>query len=249
MTTVTNKMYKSKIVVVVLFCLLTSCSTLKSTDDLNSQISRDPLEGFNRGVYAFNTTADKVILKPIAKGYNTVVPKPAKNGVRNFFNNLNEPLNVVNNLLQGQIERSLIAVARFALNSTFGFAGLFDIAKHSNLAPVQEDFGQTLAAWGVKPGPYLMLPFLGPTNLRDSFGRIADASAYYPINELTETDNSRVAFSTLDLVDTRSNLLKFDDALNAQLDPYSFIKLTIEQNRINALYNGTPPENDNADEF
>jgi phospholipid-binding lipoprotein MlaA len=218
------------------------CSTLDKSDDPSRQTSRDPIEGLNRAVYSFNSGADKIVLRPIAKAYSATLPKPAKKSVGRFFRNLNEPLNALNNLLQGNVDGALSSTFRFAVNSTVGVFGLFDVANKLDVKPAQEDFGQTLAAWGVGPGPYLMLPFLGPSNLRDLSGTIVDSSAWYPINRLSDSNSGRFAFTALNTINTRAELIGADLLLNKQLDPYSFIKQASEQNRLKKIYNGDPPE-------
>jgi len=222
--------------------LTSGCSTLKSTDDVSEQVSADPLKGFNRTMYGFNKAADTVILKPVSQAYNYVLPKPAKNSVGNFFDNLAEPLNVVNNALQGKGNRALNSTYRFVLNSTVGVLGLFDVASYYKIEPAKEDLGQTLAAWGVKPGPYIMLPLLGPSNLRDGLGRLGETVTYYPNRIITDSDGAALALTALDVIDTRASLLSLDSTLEAQLDQYDFIKSAYEGNRITNIYDGKPPQ-------
>lgn len=237
-----------RVLVVVIALLGTSaCSTLKKTDTLESQQLSDPLEGFNRGVYAFNTAADKAILKPVATVYHAVLPDPAERSVGRFFRNLGEPLNIINNLLQGKVDGALHSTYRFAVNSTIGFFGLFDVANAYDVDEKREDFGQTLASWGVKPGPYVMLPFLGPTNLRDGVGRVVESASYYPINEITESSQGRFGLFALRTIDNRVGLFGADDTLDNQLDPYLFLRDAYQSNRINAIYDGKPPEETDDD--
>jgi phospholipid-binding lipoprotein MlaA len=232
------------------FCLLTGCSTLSKNDDPNLHVSSDPLEGFNRNVYAFNDAADRAVLRPVAKAYGTVVPDPAQRGVSRFFNNLSEPLNIVNNLLQGKMEGALSSTYRFVVNSTVGLLGFFDVAKSYNVEEKPEDFGQTLAAWGIKPGPYLVIPFLGPSNLRDGVGSAVGTFGYYPINELSDDSGVRLGLTILEVVNGRAALIGTDDVLYQQLDPYLFLKSVYEADRIQAIYDGNPPEpNDDDLEF
>jgi len=226
---------------------MSACTTLRSDDDPSLQSSSDPLSGLNRGVYAFNNTADKAVLRPVARAYDAVLPDPAQKGVGNFFSNLGEPLNIVNNLLQGKVNGALTSTYRFAVNSTIGIFGLFDVAKTYDVERKPEDFGQTLAAWGVKPGPYVVLPFLGPTNFRDGVGRIVDTAAYYPINEISDDDATRAGLTILNIVDTRAGLLATDGILDNQLDPYLFLKEAYDQNRLRAIYDGNPPEQSEDD--
>lgn len=218
--------------------LIQGCSTSGKHVTHAWNTSSDPLEGLNRSVYAFNTTADKYILRPVASGYDKVLPQLAKNGVSNFFANLGEPMSIVNNLLQGKVDRALGSTYRFAVNSTVGLLGLIDVAKHQDVEKAPEDLGQTLALWGVKPGPYLMLPFLGPTNLRDGLGRSVSSAAFYPIGKLSESNSTRLGLTALDVVNTRAGLLSLDQALDKQLDPYLFIKTTVENSRTDAIRDG-----------
>lgn len=225
----------------VLIVFTSACSTLKSTDSLQSQRLSDPLESFNRSVYGFNTIADKTVLKPIASAYHSIVPNIAERSIGHFFKNLGEPLNIVNNLLQGKADGALNSTYRFAVNSTVGVLGLFDVAKTYNVDRKPEDLGQTLATWGVKPGPYLILPFFGPSNIRDTFSRISSTVAYYPIDSITESNRARLALFALDTVDSRARLFGVDDTLDNQLDPYLFLRDAYENSRINSIYDGKVP--------
>ena len=227
--------------ITLLFVCLGACSTLSSNDDIQRQISSDPFEGINRTVYAFNDKADKLVLKPAATAYNYVLPKPAKKGVSNFFGNLGEPLNALNNLLQGKFDRALASTFRFTVNSTVGVLGLVDVAKALDVAPAREDFGQTMAAWGVRPGPYLMLPLFGPSNFRDGIGRLGENALYYPINEITDSNSGRLGLALTNVVSDRVRLLGTDEVLDSQLDPYAFLKQAFEQQRIESLYDGNAP--------
>lgn len=239
-----NKRLSTVLGVVFLALLTTSCSTTSLQDDPSKHIAPDPIEGLNRSIFKFNQTADKWVLKPIASAYDHSLPKPAKTGVRNFFNNLQEPLNIVNNVLQGKFDRALDSTYRFTVNSTVGILGLIDVANKLDVKPAPEDFGQTLAAWGAKPGPYLMLPLLGPSNLRDGAGRIVTSAVYYPINEITDSSGVRTGMVLLDVVSFRATLLRNDKVLESQLDQYAFLKRAFEQIRIDAIYDGNPPKNE-----
>lgn len=226
---------------------LSACNTLRATDDPSVQISHDPFQGLNRGVYSFNSTLDTVVLKPVSKVYASALPKPARSGIGRFFSNLGEPLNIVNNALQGKFDRALGSTYRFTVNSTIGLLGFFDVAEKYQVEKTQEDFGQTLAAWGVKPGPYLMLPFLGPSNLRDGLGFIADSSVYYPNSAVTDSAKTATGLTILSIVDLRANLLGADDVLASQVDPYAFLKVAFEENRLGNLYDGNPPKREVED--
>ena len=221
--------------------LISGCNTLSVQDDHQRHISADPLQGLNRSIYAFNQGADKLILKPVAKGYSKIVPDPAKKSVSHFFSNLGEPINVINNLLQGKVGRAFSSTYRFVVNSTLGVFGLFDVAKSFNVEETPEDFGQTLAAWGVGPGPYLMVPLLGPSNLRDGLGSLIDSAAYYPLDEITDSPGERTALVVTSVISFRAGFLGVDDVLEKQLDPYGFLKQAVEKSRIKDIYDGNPP--------
>lgn len=202
----------------------------------------DPLETVNRGMFAFNETADKYVLRPVAKGYNAAVPDVAKTGVHNFLGNLFYPTVVVNDLLQLKVRQGLQDLCRFVLNSTIGIAGLFDVATRGGLVENDEDFGQTLGHWGVGPGWYLMLPLFGPSNNRDLIGRIGDAGT----NPLAYVNQPEVSYgvTAVDVVDTRVGLLPADKFLEQQLDRYIFVRTVYLQNRQNKVYDGDPPKED-----
>ncbi|MFT5572857.1 MAG: phospholipid-binding lipoprotein MlaA [Cryomorphaceae bacterium] len=222
-------------------CLLAACNTLQKTDDVNLQKSADPLQYFNRKVYAFNDVADKAVLRPIAVAYSTALPRPARSGIGHFFDNLGEPLNVLNNLLQGKFDRALHSTYRFTVNSTLGLFGFFDVAKRYDVVEKPEDFGQTLAAWGVEPGPYLVLPFFGPSNARDGFGQFSSSLAFFPNSIVTDSSTGSVGLSVIGVVDSRASVLGASSVLDSQLDPYQFLKVAYETSRVNRLYDGDPP--------
>lgn len=235
------------LMVMISLLFISGCSTLSVKDDPTKHVASDPYEGLNRSIYSFNRGADKIVLRPIARAYDATLPKPAKTGVSNFFSNLREPLNILHNLLQGKPDRALDSTFRFAVNSTVGVLGLFDVAQHYDVNPANEDMGQTLAAWGVTPGPYLMLPILGPTNFRDGIGRLGDAAIYYPINEISDSSGVRTGLVFLDVVSFRASLLRNDRILESQVDEYAFLKSAFEQQRIRAIYDGEPPQPEEED--
>lgn len=220
----------------------TACTTLKKSDDPTLQNSSDPFVGLNRKFYALNNTADKAILRPIAKTYDAVLPDPVQNSVSHFFSNLGEPFNIANNLLQGKADGAMSSTYRFVVNSTVGVFGLFDVANSYGVNKKPEDFGQTLASWGVKPGPYLMIPFWGPSNLRDAFGLGLENGLFYPINELTDDSFARAGATSLNIVDTRAHILGADEIIDRQLDPYLFLKEAYDHSRLNYIYDGNAPE-------
>ena len=227
---------------------LNACSTLKQP---NNHVTKDPYQGLNRSIYSFNNNFDKNLVKPVASGYKTILPGGVRKSVGHFFFNLTEPLNAANNLLQGDLPNTLGSSGRFFINSTAGVFGLFDVAEVVGIKKDPEDLGQTLASWGVQPGPYLMLPFLGPSNLRDSLALVGESIVYDSIDIISDNNSSDVALRVLNLLNIRSDLLDLDKLLEAQLDPYMFLKLGYENTRLNAIYDGKPPLNpdDDFDDF
>ena len=204
----------------------------------------DPLETVNRGIYVFNEKADKYLLRPVAKGYDKVVPSAAKTGVRNFFDNLFYPTVIVNDLLQLKLALAARDVSRFILNTTFGLGGFIDVATPGGLPANDEDFGQTLGYWGVGPGWFLMIPFLGPSDNRDIIGSGADALAS-PLFYLDE-DNEEWGWglNALNAVQKRADLLDADRFLEQQIDRYVFVRTIYLQTRLNKVYDGNPPKED-----
>lgn len=202
----------------------------------------DPLEPVNRGIYRFNETADRYVLRPVAQGYDKVMPDLARTGVRNFFDNLFYPTTILNDLLQGKPEQFARDLCRFVINTTFGVGGLFDVARHGGLTANDEDFGQTLGRWGVGEGWYLVLPFLGPSNNRDLVGRVFDAGSN-PLAYI-ETDGYGWGLGGLDLLETRAGLLPADRFVEQQLDRYIFVRTIYLQSRQAKVYDGNPPAED-----
>ena len=200
----------------------------------------DPWEGFNRKTFAFNEKLDEAVLKPVATGYVKVVPDFAREGVSNFFSNLEDVGTSLNNFLQGKPGEGVSDVGRFVVNSVFGVLGLWDVATPMGLEKHYEDFGQTLGVWGVDSGPYLVLPLLGPSSARDAPAKVVDPSWYYPI----ALDNDRIYWSlwTLDKIRTRADLLQAGSVLDqAALDKYTFIRDAWLQRRRSQVYDGNPP--------
>jgi phospholipid-binding lipoprotein MlaA len=235
--------FKRLAVVLALVSLLATggCATTGERDP------RDPLEPVNRAVFEFNDTVDRFAFKPVAEAYNFVLPDFVRTGIRNFFSNLRDPWIGVNNLLQGKVDEGLSDLFRFIANSTFGLAGLTDIATDMGMEKHNEDFGQTLGRWGLEPGWYLVLPILGPSSARDTVGLVADGYAYLPWRIPTDMDwNHYVAWrnglTILDTINIRANLLGTSNLLEeAALDRYSFIRNAYFQRRRNLVYDGNPP--------
>lgn len=218
--------------------LLVGCASVKNPHP------DDPIEGFNRGVYGFNKAVDKVILKPVAYVYKGVVPIAMQQGVGNFFDNLEEITTVANDILQLKFRYALKDTTRFVVNSTFGLGGLIDIATRVGIEQRKEDFGQTLHHWGYKSSSYLVLPFLGPSTVRDTVGRVVDRYAL-SIWPWIDDDEWRYGLTALNVIDTRAALLEKEKVLDTiAVDEYSFVRDAYLQRRNSlskdALSNPTP---------
>jgi len=200
---------------------------------------RDPIEGFNRASYKFNDALDRALLKPAAKGYKAVTPDFVESGVTNFFSNLTQPTVIINDLLQGKFKASLNDTGRFLVNTTVGIGGLFDPASAAGLDRNDEDFGQTLGKWGVPSGAYLMVPFFGPSTVRDSLGSGVDVFTN-PVRYVDDT-GVRYGLAGLDLIDSRARRLPLEDTLNQAFDKYTFIKNAYLQQREYAVTDGNVP--------
>ena len=211
---------------------------------------RDPLEPLNRAVYQFNDALDKVVMKPVATVYRDVLPDFARTGVTNFFNNLYDILTALNNLLQGKIADAASDVGRIAVNTTIGLAGLVDVATEVGLEKHKEDFGQTLGRWGVGEGPYLQIPFFGPSSFRDAVGAFVDFKVD-PIRWIWRDHMAtRNSLWGLYFVNLRASLLDSTKILDeAALDPYEFQRDAYLQRRRNLVYDGNPPPQKEDDEL
>ena len=199
----------------------------------------DPLEGFNRSVDGFNQVVDKAVVKPVAQGYDRVTPPEVKMVVRNFFSNLDDVRVAVNNLLQGKPKDAGSDITRFALNTTIGIVGFADVATELGFQKNDEDFGQTLGVWGVGQGPYLILPFLGPSTLRDGSARFVSAS----LDPLYHYDNVRARNSLvlLSAVSARARLLPATDLVErVALDQYAFVRDAYLKRRASLVRDGAP---------
>lgn len=201
----------------------------------------DRFEGFNRKVYRFNDVVDRYTLRPIAVGYTKVVPQDVRTVVGNFFGNVRLPISALHALLQGKPRLAGRNMGRFGINSTVGLLGLFDpAAKKFGINAHQEDLGQTLAVWGVPEGPYLVLPFLGPSSGRDLAGGAVD-SYIDPVQFYAREDGNRVPM-VIDLVNMRANFLHTEQYVADAYDPYTFVRDAYRQRRVYAIYDGEPPQ-------
>ncbi|MEM7460617.1 MAG: VacJ family lipoprotein, partial [Pseudomonadota bacterium] len=202
-----------------------------------------PLEGWNRQVYAFNDGVDRAVLEPVAKGYRAVTNEPIRGGVSNFLTNLNQPVVFANTVLQGKPGAAIDTFSRFAVNSTFGIAGIFDLATSLDVPEHREDFGQTLGVWGVPNGPYLVLPFLGSSNLRDVTGFGVDM-AFDPLNyaQFEGDTEFRIGRQVASVVTVRENLIEAVEVLRDQPEPYVALRRNYTQQRAAAIRDGREQE-------
>ncbi|MBB1072891.1 VacJ family lipoprotein [Rhodoferax sp. 4810] len=226
---------RSALLAVVL--VLSACATGPNANP------RDPLEPFNRGVYGFNDAVDRAVVKPVATAYRDVLPSPVRTGVSNFFNNLQDLWSFVNNSLQLKGEGAGNSIVRFGVNTAFGLGGLLDIATEMRIERFTEDFGQTLGHWGIGAGPYVVLPLLGPSTLRDTAALPVDMSGN-AVSQISDVP-TRNSATVLGLVSRRAQLLDASKMLDeVALDPYTFTRDAFLQRRRNLVYDGNPPDED-----
>jgi phospholipid-binding lipoprotein MlaA len=201
----------------------------------------DPWENWNRKVFAFNDSVDEAVLKPVAEGYRKVVPQLVRTGIGNVFGNIGDIWSAANHLLQGKLHSGLDMGMRVVTNTVFGLGGLLDPATEVGLTRRSEDFGQTLGVWGLKPGPYIVLPLLGPSNVRDTGGFIVDRAGVSP-SQLATQDALSYSITALELINTRANLLATTKLVGeVALDRYSFIRDAYLSRRLDQVYDGAPP--------
>lgn len=233
---VTVNMKKAKTVLLAVALLsLSGCATT----------NKDPLEGVNRGIYKFNDVTDRYALQPVAKTYKAITPSPVRTGVNNFFSNLGMLTTIVNDLLQLKFAQAFTDAGRFVINTTFGVAGFIDVASMDKIEKHSEDFGQTLGFWGVGPGPYLVLPILGPSTVRDAAGLAFDTATSDPITYLHNTGQIRAhnQVRLVQLLDKRTQLLDATDLVdNASIDPYAFMRDAYLQRRASLIQDGLVPQ-------
>lgn len=227
-----GKSFRAGLCAALLAGLLGGCAT--------SGNPKDPIEGFNRAMYGFNEAVDTVLIKPVAQGYDYVMPTPVRTGVTNFFGNIADLFIGVNNLLQGKPDQAASDIGRVLVNSTVGILGLIDVASYAGLEKHEEDFGQTFGRWGVGDGAYIVLPFYGPRTLRDTAGLVLDAAAD-PVNHIDNIP-ARNTLLALRIIDTRADLLPADKVIEeAALDKYSYMRDGYLQRRRNLIHDGNPP--------
>ena len=229
----------TKIVLVSLAALVQSACT--STQGTAKNI--DPFEPINRPIYKFNDITDRYLLRPLGQGYNAILPQTARRGVGNFYDNITYTVTIVNGLLQGKFRQAGSDVMRMLLNSTFGVIGFMDLASGAGLDHHDEDFGQTFAVWGIPQGPYIVIPLLGPSTVRDGIGIFGNVR----VNALVQMSNTSVRDKLLILwpIETRAALIGPDEIIRDAFDPYLFVRDAYLQNRQFLINDSSAP----VDEF
>ena len=232
----------AKSILLILLLVTTGCATTNNMSvDLNPE---DPYEKSNRKVFEFNNKIDKLFLRPVTDFYDKATPEFAQTSITNFFANLDDIRISINNLLQGNVVESMSDITRFFINSIFGLGGFFDVASEMGLEKHSEDFGQTLGKWGAKPGPYLMLPFLGPSTTRDAFTFVGD-TALAPALSLDD-NAARVGLISLDLINTYSAFTGIADIESK--DQYAFLRDAYLERRKYEINDGLSEEDLSNDE-
>jgi len=234
----------------VLVAMTAGCATVQMPprDGEAKPPSRsDPWESVNRKVFAFNEAVDDAILSPLATTWRDVVPEFVRDGVTNFFGNFDDAWSAVNHVLQGKVHSGLEMGFRVVVNTTFGLGGVLDPATEMKLEKRPEDLGQTLGVWGVRPGPFLMLPLLGPWSLRDGIALPADM--WLSPSRLTADDGTRFLGTTINIVDTRARLLSATSMIDeVALDRYTFVRDGYFARRRDLVWDGAPPLDDFVEE-
>lgn len=228
-----------KISLLLSFILSAGCTTLDGPANPD-----DPYESYNRSMHEFNETADQYVIRPIAEGYNYVMPDAASTGVTNFFSNIDDIVVFINEVLQFKFAAAIETSARFVFNSTFGLLGLIDVSTGFDLPKHNEDFGQTLAYWGVSSGNYIVLPLIGPSTIRDTAGLAVDWTLFDPIFNRQTLQQTLVTLS-IKYIDKRAGLIAASNIIDETTpDKYSFIRDAWLQRREFLIYDGNPPEDD-----
>ncbi len=221
---------------------LSACATI----DPEFADPRDPYENFNRVIHDFNEAIDQAVLQPVSEGYQTITPDPIDQGITNFFHNLDDINSLINNVLQLKIPHAMEDASRILVNSFFGLGGLFNIANDLEIPRHNEDFGQTLGYWGIDSGSYLVLPLFGPSSERDLFGRVGDFVTN-PLRHAPLDNTTTNTLGAVDVIDTRASLLDASRMMREATlggDTYSFLRDSYLQRRLNVVYDGNPPEQD-----
>lgn len=225
---------------IILVATLTATLVLSGCASTNASRA-DPFEGMNRRIFAFNDAVDATVLKPVAQGYASVTPDFVQAGISNLFTNVGDVAGAVNSLLQGKPIEAVSNAGRFAINSTLGIFGLFDVATPMGLDKHDEDFGQTLGTWGVASGPYVVIPFMGPSTVRDATGRGADSFLGWS-HQVDHIPTRNVAYA-IEVIELRANLLGAGKTLEeAALDKYQFLRDAYLQRRLRMVHDGKVPQ-------
>ncbi len=239
-----NNNFSSYFLLFIAVLFSSGCATIEGPPNPD-----DPFEAFNRSMFEFNEAVDKYAFKPAAKGYNFIMPSFASKGVSNFFNNVDDIVVFFNQILQFKFAEAAATSARFVFNTTFGLLGLIDVARDMDLPKYSEDFGQTLAVWGVDSGPYLVLPFIGPQTLRGTAGLAVDWTYFDPIFKRQTLKQSLVTL-TIKYIDIRAGLLKATKIMDDTVpDKYAFMRDAWLSRREYLIYDGNPPEEFDEDEL
>jgi phospholipid-binding lipoprotein MlaA len=221
--------------VIAVLVFLQACATVANPD------RRDPMEALNRNIFGFNDAVDTVLLQPVATIYRQATPNWVRTGVGNFFNNLDDVWSSVNNVLQGRPKYAGESIGRVVINTTVGLLGVVDVASNLELERHPASFGLTLGRWGVKPGPYVVLPLLGPSTLREVAALPIDMQGN--LTSHVQDESVRTILTGLNIVNIRSNLLQVSKVVDgAALDKYSFFRDAYLQRQRNQFYDGNPPE-------
>jgi phospholipid-binding lipoprotein MlaA len=210
----------NRLITLILACLLVGCATTAAPPE--QRIPADPWEPFNRSMYEFNRGVDKAVLRPVARGYDAITPKPVRTGIGNFFRNLGSPVVMINLLLQGRGQDFEQEFQRFFVNTVYGVGGIFDLADRANIADVETDFGQTLHTWGWEDSRFLMLPLLGPSTVRDGVGTAVDSTKDNVWQR--GLDSGRWGLQALRIVDRRAGLLPLEPELARAFDEYALVR-------------------------
>jgi phospholipid-binding lipoprotein MlaA len=222
--------------------LLVGCATQHPPAAPEDRSPADPWEPLNRRIHAFNNNVDRISFKPLARGYEALFPEPMRRGINNFSRNLLGPLFIINNFLQGKVQRGFSETGRFLANSTWGILGFVDVGKDLGMETYREDFGQTLATWGVPDGPYVVVPILGPRTLRDA--------TMIPLNFAADPtfwiqdDVTRWSLYLVRAVDVRAQLFAAEALMEDSYDRYLTVRESYLQNRRFLIFDGNPPEDE-----
>ena len=233
-----NKMQRKLIALVAAatFALLSGCAQVPKN---SGEDPADPWESMNRQTFAFNQGMDFILFRPLAKGYEFITPEPVRDGVTGVFQNTMEPANAVNNALQGKVEEGILSLFRLMINSTAGVLGIFDVAKEVDIPRMPEDFGQTLAVWGVPSGPYFVIPIFGPSTVRDAVGLVPEV--FMDPNTYVGEAWFTWPWWGAKFVNTRARLLPVTDMMDKTVDPYVATRNAYLQQRQSSLQDGDDP--------